>query len=173
MGQPGQRRRVCSSGESRRVAWLTSSETSQAQIQGWELVHPSIHPVNKLLDCVKGLVLQIQSYKIAIIQGNNMVSERSPSKAPVLIVQQNPEPLYQTNDSWQWTFASREVWTIWYILEHTVTHYSIHIVLVFFPSVRGKFERVEEAYEQRDSGVELGCMVWNSQRTNKSLKIIE
>ena len=39
---------------------LTSSDTSQAQIQGFELAHPNIYPINELLECMKGLVLLIQ-----------------------------------------------------------------------------------------------------------------
>ena len=64
---------------------LTSSDTSQAQIQGFELAHPNIYPINELLECMKGLVLQIQNYRISMTQGNNRISERSPSEVPVLI----------------------------------------------------------------------------------------
>ena len=36
---------------------LTSSDTSQAQIQDLELIHPYIYPINDLLECTKGQVL--------------------------------------------------------------------------------------------------------------------
>ena len=65
--------------ESRRASRLTSSDTSQAQIQGFELAHPNIYPINELLECMKGLVLQIQNYRISMTQGNNRISERNPS----------------------------------------------------------------------------------------------
>ena len=67
------------------LAVLTSSDTSQAQIQGFELAHPNIYPINELLECMKVLVLQIQKYRIFMTQGNNRISKRSPSEVPVLI----------------------------------------------------------------------------------------
>lgn len=39
---------------------LTSLDTCQAQIPGFELARPSIYPISELLECVKELVLQIQ-----------------------------------------------------------------------------------------------------------------
>ena len=65
---------------------LTSSDTSQAQIQGFELAHPNIYPINELLVFTKGPALQIQNYRISMTQGNNRISKRSPSEVPVLIV---------------------------------------------------------------------------------------
>jgi hypothetical protein len=70
---------------------LTSSAISQAQIQGFELTYPNIHPINELLECVKEPVLQIQSCRISMTKGNNRLSERTPSEVPVLKVQQKPE----------------------------------------------------------------------------------
>lgn len=69
--------------ESRRAGRLTSADTYQAQNQGFGLVHPNIHTINELLECIKGLVLWIQNYRIFRTQGNNKISERSPSKIPV------------------------------------------------------------------------------------------
>ena len=60
-------------------------DTSQAQIQGFELTHPNIDPIDELLECMKGLFLQIQNYRISRTQGNNSISERSPSEDSVLI----------------------------------------------------------------------------------------
>jgi hypothetical protein len=45
--------------ESKRASGLTSSDTSQAQIQDFELVYPNIYSIDELLDCMKGPVLQI------------------------------------------------------------------------------------------------------------------
>ena len=70
----------------RRAGRLTNSATIQAQIQGFELAHPNIYPIYELLECMKGLVLQIQNYRISMTQGNNRISKRSPSEDPVLIV---------------------------------------------------------------------------------------
>lgn len=47
--------------QSMRAGGLTRSETSQAQIQGFELAHSNIYPINELPECTKELVLQIQS----------------------------------------------------------------------------------------------------------------
>ena len=68
------------------ISRLTSSDTSQAQIQGFELAHPNIYPIKELLKCMKRLVLQIQNYRIFMTRGNNRISERSPSEVSVLIV---------------------------------------------------------------------------------------
>jgi hypothetical protein len=37
---------------------------TQAQIQGFELAHPNTYPIDELLECVKGLILQIQSHDL-------------------------------------------------------------------------------------------------------------
>ena len=49
------------------------------------MAQPNIYPIDELLEYIKGLVLQIQNYRIPITQGNNRISERSPSEVPVLI----------------------------------------------------------------------------------------
>jgi hypothetical protein len=41
--------------------------------------------MDELLECMKGLVLQIQNYRISMTQGNNKVFERSPSEVSVLM----------------------------------------------------------------------------------------
>jgi hypothetical protein len=49
----------------------------------------------------------------------------SASDIPLLIEWQKPEALYQTNKTWQWIFASKEIWTKGiYCVEHTVAWYS-------------------------------------------------
>ena len=42
---------------------LTNSATTQVQIWGFELSHPNNYPVYELLEHMKGLVLQNQSYE--------------------------------------------------------------------------------------------------------------
>ena len=64
----------------RQVGRLTNLATSQAQIQSFELANPKIHPIYEMQEHIKGPVLQIQSCKISMIQGNNRRSERSPSE---------------------------------------------------------------------------------------------
>ena len=49
--------------------------------------------IYELLEHMKGPVLQIQSFRISMAQGNNRISVRSPSENPILIVQQKPETL--------------------------------------------------------------------------------
>jgi hypothetical protein len=47
--------------------------------------HPNIHPIKELLESIKRLVLQIQTYGISMTQGSNRVSKRSPSELPAVI----------------------------------------------------------------------------------------
>jgi hypothetical protein len=86
---------------SRRSIRLTSTYTSQTQIQGFELTHLNIYTISELLECRKVLVLQSESYRISMTQGNNRISERSSSEVPVLIDQKKPEASLQTSDSLQ------------------------------------------------------------------------
>jgi hypothetical protein len=44
-----------------------------------------LYPIAELLECTKGLVLQIQNYRISMTQGNNRISERSLIEISVLI----------------------------------------------------------------------------------------
>lgn len=64
-----------------RVGRLISLAPTQAQIQG-----PQTYPIYELLECVKGVVLQFQRYRISMTQANNRISVRSPSEDPVWIV---------------------------------------------------------------------------------------
>lgn len=48
----------------RRADRLTSSATTQAQIQGYKLVHPQIAPINELLQLVKRLHNTVQQRDI-------------------------------------------------------------------------------------------------------------
>jgi hypothetical protein len=44
------------------VVWTQDQLTStQAQIQGFALDHPNIYPIYELLECMRRLILQIQS----------------------------------------------------------------------------------------------------------------
>ena len=47
---------------------MTSTATTQAQIQGFELAHPNIYPIHGVLEGVKGLVLQNQSCRTSRTQ---------------------------------------------------------------------------------------------------------
>lgn len=61
------------------------------------MAHLNIYPICKLLECVKGLVLQIQNYRIYITHANNRISERSPCEDLLFIELQNPEVSYQAS----------------------------------------------------------------------------
>jgi hypothetical protein len=65
---------------------VTSSNTSQAQIQGFELAHSNIYPIYEFLEHMKGSVPQIQSCRVSMTQDYNRISKRSPSEDPVLII---------------------------------------------------------------------------------------
>ena len=54
--------------------------------------------------------------------------DRSPDEDAILMVSQKQSILNQTNDSWQQTFASEDVWTE----GHTVRHYSFHDEIFFY-----------------------------------------
>jgi hypothetical protein len=45
---------------------LTSTDYTQTQIQSFELAHPKIYLIYELLELVKGLALQVQSYRISM-----------------------------------------------------------------------------------------------------------
>ena len=77
---------------------LTNPTNTQAQIRGFELAHPNIYPIYKLLEPLKGLVLQMQSYRIFFTHRNKRISETNSGEDPVLIVQREAEALNQTND---------------------------------------------------------------------------
>ena len=68
-------------------------------MEGFESAHPIIYIICELLERVKGPVLQPQSCRISMTQGNNRITGRSPSEDPVLMVSQKPEAWNQTNDS--------------------------------------------------------------------------
>ena len=62
----------------RRAGRLTDSGNSQAQIQGFELVHLNIYPSYDLLELLRRSVLQIQRCRMSTTQGNNRILDRSP-----------------------------------------------------------------------------------------------
>ena len=69
-----------------RAGGLTSSATTQVQIQGYELADLNIHPIYELLEHMKGQDLQIQRYRIFMTQSTNRIPKKSPREDPVLIV---------------------------------------------------------------------------------------
>ena len=69
--------------------------------QGSELSHPQICIICKLLGCMQGPVLLIQSCRISTTQGDNRITGRSPNDDPMLAMSQKPEILIQTRVSVQ------------------------------------------------------------------------
>jgi hypothetical protein len=86
--------------EHRRASGVTSSDISWAQIQSFG-GPPQLNPISELLGCTKGLVLQIQNYRISMTQANNRISQRCPGEVPVLTELQKPEASNQTKESLQ------------------------------------------------------------------------
>lgn len=72
-----------SPGQFRRVGRLTNSATTQAQIQGFELACPNVHP---MLEHLMGVVLQNQSCGISLTQDSRRIAERTLGEGPVLMV---------------------------------------------------------------------------------------
>jgi hypothetical protein len=60
-----------------RTGKLTSSNTSQAQMQVFQLAHPNIYPINGLLGCMEEPVLQIQNYRISDTGQQLYIAEES------------------------------------------------------------------------------------------------
>lgn len=58
--------------------WHHEQLRYREQIQDFKLAHPNFYPIYKLMEHVKGLVLQIQSFRISMTKGNYSISERSP-----------------------------------------------------------------------------------------------
>lgn len=49
------------------------------------MAHPNIYSIDELLEHIKGLVLQVQNFKLPMTQDNNRISRRYPSESPLLI----------------------------------------------------------------------------------------
>lgn len=65
-----------------------------------------------MAELVQNLSLDsLTSPNITLTLGNSRISEMSLSNGPVFMVLQKPETLYQSNDSLQWIFAWKAVWT--------------------------------------------------------------
>lgn len=84
------------------LAWLCGYErdrglanpaNTQPHIQGSELTLLNINPICELLQPLKGSVLQRQSCRICMTQGNHRISEKSPGADPALMVYGKPEAL--------------------------------------------------------------------------------
>lgn len=75
----------------RRTGRLINLANTLIQIQDLKLDHPNIHPIFELLErMVKRSVLQNQSSRMSMTQGNHRVSERDPGEDPVWMVRQKP-----------------------------------------------------------------------------------
>lgn len=69
-----------------KVNGLTNSGTTQWHIQSFELAHCNVYPTYELLWHMKGLVLQNQSFRISITQGNKRILKTNLDDDPALIV---------------------------------------------------------------------------------------
>ena len=57
--------------------WTDQLIYYQAQIQGFQLAQPNI-PIYEVLEHVKGLILQTQSFRISMTKGNNRYQRKVP-----------------------------------------------------------------------------------------------
>lgn len=71
---------------------------------------PTPKSISSVYRLVKGPILLIQSCWMSMTQGNNRITSRSPNEDPILKVSQNPDTMKQTNDSFYWIFASKDMW---------------------------------------------------------------
>lgn len=120
-----------------------SSDTSQAQILGFELTHLNTYPIDELN--MKELV---QNYRISMTQSNNRIH----SEAPALISSRAIE-------SPQSTFRSKTLWRKVYTVGHWHTKASTRTETAF--QFRGKLQgwRVDTRREEIRG---TGCTMWNS-----------
>ena len=65
---------------------LTSSATTQVQIQDFQLAYPKNYIICELLGCMKGPVLLFQSCRISMAQGNKRIIGRNPRVDLILMV---------------------------------------------------------------------------------------
>lgn len=56
------------------------SQTPLMSIQGFELAHPNISPIDELLECMKEPLLKIQNYNFFMTHGNNRISRGVPER---------------------------------------------------------------------------------------------
>ena len=61
------------------------------------LAHANIYPIYELREPEKQLVLKSLSCRTSMTQGNNSLSESTPSEHSVLMMKQKPEASNQTN----------------------------------------------------------------------------
>ena len=64
-----------------------------------ELAYLNTYPIYDLPDCLEGVVLLNHSHRISMTQGNSRISDRNMGEGPVLMVDQKPEALNLTNNS--------------------------------------------------------------------------
>lgn len=61
---------------------MSTPDSSQAQIKGFELTQMNIYPTEEMLLFMKGLIMQ--NRRISMSQGNHTILNRSPSEVPIL-----------------------------------------------------------------------------------------
>ena len=95
---------------------------------------PTQQPPRRKPRALSWPILQIQSYRISMTYGSNRVSERSPGKDPVLIVQQKSGTLKQINSYNEHLKVQIKVYT----MGHTMIHYSFHNDFIIFYFILGR-----------------------------------
>jgi len=143
-----------------KAAGLTSSATTQARIQGSELVHPNIYPINEVLKCMKGPVLQIQSCRISMTGQQQDMQEESRWESSTDSVGEARGLKANRWVSLQWTFASKEVRTKGFILCDTLWHTTVSHNEMFL-SLGARGECLQEQREgTKGQGNEWGWGAW-------------
>ena len=66
-------------------SWQANSDTTQAQIQSFDLAYANIYPIDELLECMKGLVLQIKMQGLQDTEPQQNFQEESLSGDSVFI----------------------------------------------------------------------------------------
>ena len=141
--------------ESGRANRLTSSDTSQAQIEGFELVHPNIYPSINCCSARRGW-----SYRSKTIESPwHRTTTGNTRGVPVKFsIDNKTEARALLPDQWvtKMNICKQRSVDKRYTGGHIVTNNSFHR---FFFSVWEKVSRVESGYEGRGRWVGVGCVM--------------
>jgi hypothetical protein len=124
-------------------------------------------PHHELLEHMKGPVLQIQSCRIPMTQGNNRISQKSPCEDPVLIHVAEAKSLEPD----QWLIAMKSCWmgkgyTVW----HTMAYCSFYGEMLFVCFLLGGMLQGQGRIWREMSGIEMYGVKFTKNKW-KALKI--
>jgi len=165
---------VASARESRQADQLSYHPGTDPGLWPGPPQHP---PICELLELVKRLVLQIQSCRVSMTQGNSRRSERTPVRIQYWwcsrSLRPRTRPVTHCNKHLQVKLFGQKCIYMSHrdIPLHTMTHHSFPWQDVFFLIFLFSFGR-DAGRVEREGGrwVGLECMMWNSEGINTKFK---